>query len=148
MRRAGCSSASAATSPSPATRPANGWHVSIDERSDREPGDARRAVRIERGGLASSSTVVRRWLRGGRRMHHVVDPWTGEPAAASWRLVSVAAPSCLLANAASTAAIVWGPEARDRLAGLGFPARLVAADGTVTVLGGWPAGERGEGALP
>ncbi len=128
--------------------PRDGWHVSIDERSDREPGDARRAVRIERGGLASSSTVVRRWSRGGRRMHHVVDPWTGEPAAASWRLVSVAAPSCLLANAASTAAIVWGAGGPRSSRRPRLPARLVAADGTVTVLGGWPAGERGEGALP
>lgn len=118
--------------------PEGGWHISIDERCDTAPERAALAVAVERGGLASSSTTVRAWTRNGRNLHHVVDPWTGEPAAAVWRLVSVAAPSCLVANAASTAAIVWGLDATDRLAGLGVAARLVGADGAVTLLGGWP----------
>jgi thiamine biosynthesis lipoprotein len=118
--------------------PSGGWHVSIDARSDTRPDRARCAVSIREGGLATSSTTVRSWARGGRVLHHILDPWTGEPAPATWGLVSVAAPSCLLANAASTPAVVWGEDAVDRLIGMGVAARLVAADGGVTTLGGWP----------
>ena len=44
-------------------------------------------------------------------MHHIVDPWTGEPAPPVWSLVSTLAPSCVEANAWSTAAVVWGDDA-------------------------------------
>jgi hypothetical protein len=56
-----------------------------------------------------------------------------------WALVSVTATSCLVANAASTAAIVMGEAAVPWLAHMGLPARLVGADGAVTYVGGWPA---------
>jgi thiamine biosynthesis lipoprotein len=71
-------------------------------------------------------------------LHHIVDPRTGDVAVSDWLLVSVAAPSCLLANAGSTAAIVDSSGAIDRLTRMQLPARLVAHDATVTTLGGWP----------
>jgi thiamine biosynthesis lipoprotein len=55
--------------------------------------------------------------------------------------VTVAASTCADANAASTASIVLGRGAGAWLGTLGLPARLVAADGTVATLGGWPAEE-------
>ncbi|HEY2636380.1 MAG TPA: hypothetical protein VGI54_03245, partial [Solirubrobacteraceae bacterium] len=60
------------------------------------------------------------------------------PAAPVWRTVSVAAGTCLDANTASTAAVVLGDAAPAWLAGRSLPARLVAADGAVTVVAGWP----------
>jgi len=71
-------------------------------------------------------------------VHHVLDPRTGQPAAAHWRTVSVAAGSCVEANTISTACIVRGHAARDWLVQLGHPARLVDRDGRVHLLGGWP----------
>jgi thiamine biosynthesis lipoprotein len=53
--------------------------------------------------------------------------------------VTVAAASCAEANAASTAAIVRGVDAPRWLESLGLPARLVAVDGAVVAVGGWPA---------
>jgi thiamine biosynthesis lipoprotein len=53
--------------------------------------------------------------------------------------VSVAASACVDANIASTAAIVMGRAAPGWLAECGLPARLVAEDGTVTSVTGWPA---------
>jgi thiamine biosynthesis lipoprotein len=53
--------------------------------------------------------------------------------------VSVAGPTCLAANTASTAALVRGHRAVAWLRDLGAPARLVAADRTVTTFGAWPA---------
>lgn len=95
-------------------------------------------VAIRAGGLATSSTTARRWQRGGDVMHHILDPRTGRPADSEWRTVSVAAGSALDANIASTAAIVRGKSATRWLARLGLPSRLVAVDGSVTTLAGWP----------
>ncbi len=83
------------------------------------------------GGLATSGTTARAWVRDGRRVHHIIDPWTGDAAPAVWSLVSATAPTCVEANAWTTAAVVWGEDAIGNLAALGVPARLVAADGSV-----------------
>jgi thiamine biosynthesis lipoprotein len=82
---------------------------------------------------------VRRWLRGDRDVHHVIDPGSGEPAGDHWRTVTVAAASCVDANIASTAAIVLGPDAPAWLEARHLPARLVARDGSVLRVAGWPA---------
>jgi FAD:protein FMN transferase len=85
---------------------------------------------------------VRRWLRAGRAVHHIVDPRTGLPAPEVWRTVSVAAASCLDANVAATTAIIRGDAATAWLSSLGLPARLVRSDGSVLKVGGWPPDER------
>ena len=119
--------------------PPDGWAIGIALTSSTAPGDARVVVAMREGGLASSGTAVRTWLQGDRRVHHIIDPQTGDTAASCWRLVSVTAPSCVAANAVSTAAIVWGASAVERLSATGLPCRLVGEDGSVVVLGGWPA---------
>jgi thiamine biosynthesis lipoprotein len=123
--------------------PGDGWRVSVcDDHADPASGPTQ-SVSITSGGLATSSTTVRRWSAGGRPFHHIVDPGTGASAPVTWRTVSVAAVSCVDANAASTASIVRGPAAPPWLTGLGLPSRLVSADGSVLAIGGWPReGER------
>ena len=96
-------------------------------------------VAITTGGLATSGTAARRWQRGGRQFHHVIDPATGAPAAPYWRTVTVAADSCLSANVASTASVILGPAAPAWLAERGLHARLVTEDGAVVGTGDWPA---------
>jgi thiamine biosynthesis lipoprotein len=118
--------------------PDGGWRVRVsdDHRAGVEaPGQW---IALSTGGLATSSTTVRRWSAGSREAHHVVDPATGLPAPAVWDTVSVAAASCLDANIASTAAIVRGGPAVDWLQSLCLPSRLVRADRTVLHLAGWP----------
>lgn len=90
------------------------------------------------GALATSGIRVRTWRRGGRVVHHIVDPATGEPAAPVWRTVTVAAATCVDANAVSTAAIVLGERALDWLQVTALPVRLTGLDGTVVRVGGWP----------
>lgn len=119
--------------------PPGGWAVGISVDSSTPPEAVGHVVSISSGGLASSSTAVRTWRRAGRKLHHIVDPRTGDVASDCWRLVTVAAASCVDANAASTAAIVWGSEAVDRLEELALPARLVRRDGRVIATGGWPS---------
>lgn len=117
--------------------PLEGWRVGIaDDHADRD--GVAETVAIVSGGLATSSTQVRRWRRGGRELHHVIDPRTGLPTASPWRTVTVAAASCTDANTASTAALVRGEQAAGWLDALGLPARLVGRDGRVIRVGGWP----------
>jgi thiamine biosynthesis lipoprotein len=119
--------------------PDSGWTVGIADWHGTRDTDLAARIQIVDGGVATSSTTVRRWSRGGRDLHHVVDPRTGEPAAEVWRTISVAAASCVDANTASTAAIVRGARAPEWLARHDVPARLVSSDGSVRCIGGWPA---------
>jgi thiamine biosynthesis lipoprotein len=119
--------------------PRGGWqvHVTDDHRSD--PSAPGQRVSIRAGGLATSSTAVRRWSHEARTMHHIIDPASGAPVASSWRTVSVAAADCADANIAATASIVLAGAAPRWLAEQGLPARLCANDGSVTLVGDWPA---------
>ena len=117
--------------------PAGGWGIRVtdDHRHGEAPGQT---VAIEAGGLATSSVTVRRAGTGAESVSHLIDPGTGLPVDGPWRTVSVTAVSCLEANIASTAAIVLGADAVGWLEANNVPARLVAHDGTVLHVAGWP----------
>jgi thiamine biosynthesis lipoprotein len=115
--------------------PEGGWPVHVTDDHRAGPAAPGQIVVLRAGGLATSSTTVRRWGAGS---HHLIDPRTGRPALSRWRTVSVAAASCVDANIASTASIVRGEDAPSWLAGCGLPARLVDHDGRVEALAGWP----------
>ena len=118
--------------------PNGGWSVGIAH-DHRATGEAvATCIALHGGGVASSGTRVRRWRTAAGSMHHIVDPRTGRPATSPWATVSVAAATCLDANTASTAAVVFGESAPEWLAGRRLPARLAAEDGRVVFVGGWP----------
>lgn len=112
------------------------WPVAISEHPG-HPTEAR--IQFGDGGLATSSTQVRRWTSAGVRRHHLLDPRTGEPVDGPWRTVTAAGRDCLAANAATTAALVLGADAVAWLTAHDVAARLVGRDGTVRTTGGWPA---------
>ncbi|MDQ7908835.1 FAD:protein FMN transferase [Phytohabitans sp. ZYX-F-186] len=116
--------------------PEGGWLVGIGD-DHRAPAAGDPVVTVRSGALATSSVTQRAWRRGGRAVHHIVDPRTGDLPAPVWRTVSVAARTCVDANAAATAAIVRGEGADAWLDGAGLPARLVGHDGRVVTVGGW-----------
>jgi FAD:protein FMN transferase len=124
--------------------PGGGWRVRVSDDHRAGPDEPGQDVTIMTGGLATSSVTVRRWRRGNRWLHHIIDPATGDPAASCWRTVSVAAATCVDANAAATAALVKGGGAVGRLARRGLPARLVDSGGSATTVAGWPAETAGE----
>ena len=115
------------------------WEVAI---SGHPAGPAEEVVRLTEGGLATSSTRVRRWSHRGVTRHHVLDPRTGRPAAEVWRTVTATGPSCVAANTASTAAVVLGPDAPDWLDERRVAARLVPTRGAAVTTHGWPTGRK------
>ena len=123
--------------------PDGGWRVAVADDHRNALHQPAQTISMSTGGLATSSTVTRTWLRGRDRHHHIVDPRTGANPDSAWRTVSVSAASCVDANTASTAAIVLGDAAPGWLAGLGLPARMVTKDGQVHTTGGWPDLEDG-----
>ncbi len=112
-----------------------GWVIHVAERE----GDPGQRVQLRYGGIATSTTTIRRWDRGGQLRHHIIDPATGCSADGPWRTVTVSAPCALAANVASTAAIVKGVDALDWLEQRQLPARLVGVDGQVVTTATWPA---------
>jgi thiamine biosynthesis lipoprotein len=118
--------------------PRAGWLIQAGEDSASAISEAEETISITSGGVATSGTTVRRWIRGGAVLHHIIDPATSQPAKSSWRTVTVAAGSCVDANIASTAAIVIGRDAIRWLKLHSLPARLVDTDGFVHRVAGWP----------
>ncbi|RSD12060.1 FAD:protein FMN transferase [Amycolatopsis eburnea] len=120
--------------------PDGGWQVALgdDHAGAVDRPDATVALHRDFA-LATSGTTRRRWRRGGRTVHHIVDPRTGDVPEARWRTVTVAAKSTVDANTAATAAIVLGSSAPDWLARRRLPARLVGVGGDVVTTAGWPS---------
>jgi thiamine biosynthesis lipoprotein len=103
------------------------WRVGIQD--PRRPGRLLETISVENAAVATSGDYERFFFLGGRRIHHIIDPRTGYPAD---RLMSVTiiAPSCLDADALSTAVFVMGPEdGRKLIENLGLRALLLTSAG-------------------
>ncbi|BCR06856.1 thiamine biosynthesis lipoprotein ApbE [Desulfuromonas versatilis] len=82
--------------------------------------------------VVTSGDYERFFEKDGRRYHHLFDPRTGYPSAAS-QSVTVVADSAMLADALATAAFVLGPEA-----GLALLEQFPGAEGMVVGADGVP----------
>ncbi len=89
------------------------------------------AVRLD-GGLATSGTTRRRWLRAGEVQHHLIDPRTGRPARTRWSEVTVCGATCLAADVAAKAALLLCDEGPAWLERHGLPGRFVGGGRVVT----------------
>ncbi len=119
--------------------PEPGWQIRVTDDHRADTTVAGQWITLASGGLATSSTSVRRWRTSSGEAHHLIDPATGISAASVWRTVSVTAATCLDANIASTAAVIRGEAAVAWLESLRLPSRLVGVDGRVRHVAGWPA---------
>ena len=84
------------------------------------------SIRLETGGLATSGTTERHWVRDGVVQHHLIDPRTGRPARSRWDEVTVAASSCLTADVAAKAAFLLSADGPYWLDERGLPGRFIA----------------------
>jgi thiamine biosynthesis lipoprotein len=94
-------------------------------------------VRLEVGGLATSGSVERRWLRGGTVQHHLIDPRSGRPSDSRWEQVTVCGATCLMADVAAKASFLLGDDGPDWLDARGMPGRFLRAGGTPVVNSAW-----------
>jgi thiamine biosynthesis lipoprotein len=83
-------------------------------------------IRLVSGGIATSGSTKRRWRRGGSWQHHLLDPRTGVPARSRWDEVTVAAGTCLAADASAKAAFLLSDDGPDWLDERGLPGRFLA----------------------
>ena len=68
-------------------------------------------MRVVDRGVATSSSLRRRWKAGEATLHHLIDPRTGAPSAADAVQVTVVAPSTLLADYHAKVALILGADA-------------------------------------
>jgi thiamine biosynthesis lipoprotein len=95
------------------------------------------SIRLERGGLATSSSATRAWRRGGKLQHHLIDPRTGVPARSLWQQVTVCGATCVMADVAAKAAFLLGADGPAWLDERGMPGRFMYPDGSVEYNGAW-----------
>lgn len=87
------------------------WQVALHD--ERTPGDttfsgATLTVHDSPCGIATSTSLRRRWRVHGHVVHHVIDPSTGRSAHSDLVQATVVAPTAWQAEAAATAALVLG----------------------------------------
>jgi thiamine biosynthesis lipoprotein len=78
-----------------------GWIVDVEHLPDLR-------IALGGGGIATSSPSKRRWTRGGRPLHHLIDPRQGRPADAGLAAVTVIAGSAAHAETLTKAAFISG----------------------------------------
>jgi FAD:protein FMN transferase len=88
----------------PPGRPA--WHIGLEDPD--KPGTSSGSIAIVGKGVASSGDYLRRFVVGGKRYGHIIDPRTGRPVANGCTQATVVAASCLQAGVLSTTAFVLG----------------------------------------
>lgn len=83
------------------------WKVGV--RSPDDPEGLVATLQMSDRGVATSGDYHQFFEHQGRRYHHLLDPGTGEPSLVRLRSVTVAAETCMAADAGATAAFVASP---------------------------------------
>jgi thiamine biosynthesis lipoprotein len=100
-----------------------GWRAAIQ---DPRGNSIIAALELHDETLSTSGDYERFFMQGGRRYHHLLDPDTGQPAAAGARSVTIVARRATLADALSTGVFIMGPEA-----GMALIERLPDVEGVI-----------------
>lgn len=105
------------------------WRAGI--KNPQSTTDAVAEIELPAGGLATSGDYERALVVDGKRYSHIVDARSGWPVS-SYASVSAVAPSCLVAGAATTLAMLLGVAAGERyLRELGLPYLCVLTSGAL-----------------
>ena len=91
-----------------------------------------------RAGIATSTTLKRRWTTaGGATAHHLIDPGTGMPSDSPFVQVTARAEACWLAEVWAKAVLIGGPEALERAGRADVPVLAFDAAGVRSSVGAW-----------
>jgi FAD:protein FMN transferase len=113
-------------------RPAGGGKWTIGVEDPLEPVHDLEMLELSDCAVATSSTVHRRWMRGGRIQHHLIDPTTMRPSRSGVLAATVIGQTAVEAETLSKAALLLGPTAGLRL----IESRL-GAQGLLVLEGGY-----------
>lgn len=112
-----------------------GWRAAVE--NPVRGGDSA-TVWLRDEALATSTSAVRRWRAGGREMHHVIDPRTGEPARSGIVSASVIGPAAAVAEVYAKSALILGVDDGWRLLEKrGLAGLFVLEDGSIATNGRW-----------
>lgn len=87
----------------------SGWSIGLVDPWQPERDMTR--LRVRQRAVATSTISRRRWQRGGRPMHHLIDPRTGQPAETDCVSVTVVAHRVALAEVYAKTALILGIQA-------------------------------------
>jgi thiamine biosynthesis lipoprotein len=100
-------------------------------------GDGTLTLELTGSALATSGRDRRTWRRGGRALHHLIDPSTGESATSDVMRITVVATDAVDAEVLATSLFLAGMDAAAAAAdAAGVPAVIVGADGRTLLAGG------------
>ena len=89
---------------------ANGAPWQIGVRNPFEPDTDFETLNLTRCGVATSGKDRRRWNKNGLPRHHIIDPYTGQPAETDVMTATIVAPTVMEAEAAAKAVLILGGE--------------------------------------
>ena len=89
---------------------ANGAPWQIGVRNPFEPGSDFETLNLTRCGVATSGRDRRHWNKNGLPQHHIIDPYTGQPAETNVMTATIVAPTVMEAEAAAKAVVILGGE--------------------------------------
>ncbi len=114
----------------------DGWHVGVAD--PHAPGRDLAVVAVRGRGVATSAVTKRAWEREGRRVHHIVDPLTGDAAASDAIAVTVVAADATSADVLGTVVCIAGVAEGLRLVErFGAEALAVRRDGSTAATRGF-----------
>jgi thiamine biosynthesis lipoprotein len=106
------------------------WPVAV------QTGNGSLTLELTSGALATSGRDRRRWRRGGREFHHLIDPATGRPAAGDLVRATVVASDAVTAEVWAKALFIAGADAGAAEADvLRLPSVFVLTDGSTRLAG-------------
>jgi FAD:protein FMN transferase len=120
-----------------------GWTIAVEHPDTAEP---LALVGLADGAVTTSTTLLRRWRTDGILRHHLIDPFTGQPAETDLELVSVVAGEAWFAEILAKAVLLRGSaHPFDLIDGTGPEALAVGTDGSIRTSAGFGAfvGDRG-----
>lgn len=110
--------------------PDGGWHIPVLDPFDAE--HVWRDVVLDTDAVVTSTSLLRRWTRGGHELHHIIDPLDGMPTDTGVVAVVAQGPEAWWAEGLAKAAMVLGTTAAPALfQGTGVTATLFRDDRTV-----------------
>ncbi len=89
---------------------ANGEPWTIGVRNPFEKNTDFETLKLNRCGVATSGRDRRNWNKNGVPHHHIIDPYTGQPAKTNVMTATIVAPTVMEAEAAAKAVLILGGE--------------------------------------